>query len=415
MRPVRGTKDLYPEDFYLYDLVVKTSREVGKFYGFDEMSTPIIEYTNVFNRTLGDTSDVVNKEMYSFEDRGGESITLRPEFTAGIMRSVISESKTHSLPLRLFSHGPIFRYDRPQAGRQRQFNQINFEAIGEQSIFADCDIISIADTIFKELGLSSFIKLEINSLGCQESRKNYQEALKNYLMKYEDELSDDSKIRLNKNPMRILDSKEESDKKIVNGAPDISKFYTSDAESRFNNILNSLTKCGINFSINKKLVRGLDYYCHTAFEFITEKLGAQSTVLGGGRYDKLAHLMSNGKYDIPSVGLAGGIERFMMLLASENNFSSKKIAIIPVGEVDSAQILQISKKMRDAEICCQIFSEGKIGKRIEKAISKGAVAAVFIGQDEINNSAFKLKNLASGEESSLSLESLLTNAANISK
>ena len=405
MRAVRGAKDLVPSEYFLFEKVINSAAKIAKRYGFQNFYTPIMEYSEVFNKTLGETSDVVHKEMYSFVDRGGDSITLRPEFTAGIMRAIITEGLTHSLPLRLFSHGPLFRHDRPQAGRQRQFHQINFEIIGDSSEKIDAEAVKIGYDIIKDLDILDVVSIDINSLGCQDTRASYHAKLKEYLLKYENDLSEDSQKRLHKNPMRILDSKNENDQKILQDAPLISESYTNDTKSRFESTLLLLEELGVPFQINHKLVRGLDYYCHTAVEYTTKSIGAQTAIGGGGRYDGLAKMMSP-KHDIPSIGLACGIERFMILLAAKENFYNfKHITIIPIGDdaINSAYLL--ADKLRSEDIATIVFADGKLAKRIDKA-SKTSKFAIFMGQDEINSSIFKLKNLETGEEMHKSLGEL---------
>jgi histidyl-tRNA synthetase len=405
-RPVRGTKDLLPSDYALFEKIVKSASKIASRYCFENFATPIMEYTEVFNRTLGDTSDVVNKEMYSFIDRGGDSLTLRPEFTAGIMRAVISEGLTHNFPLRLFSYGPVFRHDRPQAGRQRQFHQINFEIIGDSSIHSDAESIKIGYDIMLDLGIHEDISINVNSLGCSESRENYHVKLKEYLLKYEFSLSEDSQKRLHKNPMRILDSKDQNDQKILEEAPIISDFFTKDTEKRFESTLQLLEDLSVPFIINPKLVRGLDYYSHTAFEYVTTKIGAQSAVGGGGRYDGLANIMS-AKHNIPAIGLACGIERFMILLAEKHQYHNKHTAIFPIGDDILNSALIFTDKLRSNDVRVIIYNSGKLGKRIDKATSSGANIGIFVGDDEIKSGMYKVKDLEKGSEFILSLDEII--------
>lgn len=404
MRSVRGTKDLGPKESALFAKIVESAAKIASRYCFENFATPIMEYTEVFNRTLGETSDVVGKEMYTFIDRGGDSITLRPEFTAGIIRAVITEGLTHQFPLRLFSYGPVFRHDRPQAGRQRQFHQLNFEIIGENSYSSDAEAVKIGYDIINDLGIED-VKIEINSLGCRESRKNFQEKLQEYFSKYESCLSEDSRNRLSKNPMRIFDSKVESDQEIAKGAPNISDFYTIEARERFESTLSLLDKLQVPYSINNKLVRGLDYYSHTAFEYVTSKIGAQTAIGGGGRYDGLAKMMS--KHDIPAIGLALGIERFMLLLEDSNKYAPKNIGIFPIGDesVLSAHIL--CDIMRRDNFPVLVYEAGKLGKRIEKASARGCNFAIFLGEDEAKSEIYKVKNLTTGEEFKLKYDELV--------
>ncbi|MDX1924455.1 MAG: histidine--tRNA ligase [Rickettsiaceae bacterium] len=404
LRPVRGTKDIIPSQYDLFQKIIKASEDIAKTYCFQGYATPVIEYTEIFNKTLGQTSDVVNKEMYNFNDRSDESITLRPEFTAGIMRSIFSESLTHELPLRLFSYGPLFRHDRPQAGRQRQFHQVNFEIIGENSELSDAEAVKLGCDIIKALGIID-VQIEINSLGCEDSRSSYHVALKDYLIKYEDDLSHDSKIRLHKNPMRILDSKDEGDKKIVQNAPLISKFYTKEAKARFDLVLRLLDKMNVPYVINENLVRGLDYYSHTAFEYSTNKIGAQTAIGGGGRYDGLAKMM--GKQVIPAIGLACGVERMMILMQEAHKYERKNIGIFPISQDEVEFCAVFASNLREHGLPVLVYESGKLGKRIEKSVSNGCNYAAFIGQNEVLSKSFRIKNLISGEESLLSYEEIL--------
>ncbi|MDX1916726.1 MAG: histidine--tRNA ligase [Rickettsiaceae bacterium] len=404
-RSVRGTKDILPDEYFIFEHILKTAANIANNYCFENFATPIIEYSEVFNRTLGETSDVVNKEMYIFSDRSGENITLRPEFTAGIMRAVLSEGLTHKFPLRYYSYGPVFRYDRPQAGRQRQFHQLNFEIIGENSVFVDAESIKLGFDIIKDLAIDDF-RIEINSLGCAESRANFQLYLREFFAKYEKDLSEESKIRLEKNPMRIFDSKDENDKKITSGAPKISSFYTKEAQERFEKLQTLLNSYGVVFNVNPSLVRGLDYYSHTAFEFITTKIGAQSAIGGGGRYDGLAPLMG-AKENIPSIGLAFGIERLILLLKNKVGYTRKNVGIFPISDSEIGHSYLFAARLRADAVPTIVYELGKLGKRIEKAETKGCKYAVFIGENEARSGRYSLKNLTTKEESIVSYNDFL--------
>ena len=282
LQPVRGTHDIMGDQARTFRFIQQTFQEIATRFGHREISTPIFEFTEVFKRTLGETSDVVSKEMYSFEDRGGESLTLRPEYTAGIARAFISNGLQQSLPCKFFGYGPMFRYERPQKGRMRQFHQIDVEILGVPEPQADIEVLSIAVTLLTELNLMDDITLELNSLGDRESRDAYRDALVTYFTAHKDKLSKDSLARLEKNPMRILDSKDEGDQVLVATAPRISDYYNDATKVFFDEVRAGLDALGIVYTINERLVRGLDYYSHTAFEFITKKLGAQGTVLAVG-------------------------------------------------------------------------------------------------------------------------------------
>ena len=307
VRPVRGTVDLFPEEFRRHSRVIDAARGLANVYGYGEIQTPIFEFTEVFARTLGDVSDVVTKEMYTFEDRGGERITLRPENTAGVARAFISAKLQNDLPLKYFYAGPMFRYERPQKGRQRQFHQIGVELFGVPGPSGDVEVIALAAQILDQLEMRQHCVLNLNTLGDTESRQAYRIALVEYFSDYKARLSDDSVARLEKNPLRILDSKDQSDKEIVDGAPSFDQYLTASASEFFGEVREGLDDLGIAYELNPRLVRGLDYYCHTAFEFVTDALGAQGTVIGGGRYDGLIGMM--GGPETPGVGWAGGIER----------------------------------------------------------------------------------------------------------
>lgn len=410
----RGMKDLFGEDFELHAYIIDIARKISTLYCYEGASTPIVEYTKVFDRTLGDTSDVVSKEMYSFLDRNGESIALRPEFTAGIIRAFIAHGLQQKLPLKLFSYGPVFRYDRPQAGRQRQFHQINYEYIGSDNPYSDAEIIKLAIHLLQELNILDDITLEINSLGCKTSRTSYQTALTDYFTKYENDLSDDSKKRLNKNnALRILDSKDENDKKIALNAPLIANYYTPESKEYFDKVLGYLDILNVDYKINPRLARGLDYYCHIAFEFTTDKLGAQSTVIGGGRYDYLCELM--GGSPTAAVGFASGVERLslMMLLKKYQAKKSAPIYLIPIGKDCEDYIIQLANTLRSKYIPASIELKGKIQKRMEKALKNGANYIVFAGLEEMQNNNFKLKILDKKEEVKLSAQNLIDFLLNI--
>ena len=312
LRPVRGTHDIVGDDALRHRQVIETGRAVAARYGYAEVATPIFEFTEVFARTLGETSDVVTKEMYSFTDRGGEALTLRPEYTAGVARAFISGALGQNLPVKLFCSGPMFRYERPQKGRLRQFHQIDVEVIGAPEPLADVEVIALGAQILRALGLAEHVRLELNTLGDPDSRQAYRDRLVGYLSAYRDRLSPDSQARLERNPLRILDSKDEGDREILKGAPTLDASLNEASKAFFAGVRAGLDALGIAYAINPMLVRGLDYYTHTAFEFTTDRLGAQGAVLAGGRYDGLVAAM--GGPDTPGIGWAAGVERLAMLL-----------------------------------------------------------------------------------------------------
>jgi histidyl-tRNA synthetase len=408
LQPARGTRDILPDEYRLHRHVVETARHASEVFGFAEIATPIFEFTEVFQRTLGDTSDIVSKEMYTFEDRGGESITLRPEFTAGIARCFIANGLSQSTPCRFFSHGPIFRYERPQKGRYRQFHQINMEIMGLSEPEADVEAISLAVLILERLGIFDKTTLEINSLGDTESRNRYRDALVKYFEQHKAKLSEDSLTRLVKNPMRILDSKDENDRAIVAGAPSLQDYYTDEAKAFFARVTEGLKRLGIRYKINSRLVRGLDYYCHTAFEFTTDLLGSQGTVLAGGRYDNLISTM--GGPETPAVGFGGGIERLGMLMeavAGQGIAAPRPIALIPIGERAEQEALGLAYTLRKEGFNIDMAYSGNPGKRMKKANKANAVAALMLGDDEINQGVITLRDMDKGTENKVSAEGLI--------
>ncbi|MBL0319922.1 MAG: histidine--tRNA ligase [Alphaproteobacteria bacterium] len=400
LQPVRGTQDIIGDDYALFERVVTIARDISSRYGFKGIITPNFEFTDVFKRTLGDTSDIVTKEMYTF-NMGDDSITLRPEFTAGICRAFISNGMHHQLPLKFFSSGPVFRHERPQKGRYRQFHQINLESIGSAEPTADIELIALASDMLEALGIRSRTTLELNSLGDDESRANYREALVAYFSRYQQELSDDSKMRLTKNPLRILDSKDENDKKIVAGAPILGDFYTENAKQFFNMVQQGLSAIGIAFHLNPKLVRGLDYYCHTAFEFTTTELGSQGTVLAGGRYDKLISMM--GGPETPAVGCAGGVERLYELARTHLNLQQPRpIVIIPMGEAAlSASWTLVHELRQKSGIVVELYPGNNLGKQLKKASKLNPSHAVIMGDQELAANQVVIKNLDQSQQSTV--------------
>ncbi len=403
LQPVRGTRDILADEAARHRRVVETAREVAQRYGYAEISTPIFEFTEVFKRTLGETSDVVTKEMYTFEDRGGESITLRPEGTAGIARALISGGLSQNLPLKYFYDGPMFRYERPQKGRYRQFHQIGVELLGPGEPRADVEVIALAAHILDELGLTGKTALELNSLGDSESRAKYSDVLVSYFRDHESALSPDSKVRLERNPLRILDSKDEGDRKIVAKAPVFEESFNQASTDFFAGVCTGLDALGVTYKVNRRLVRGLDYYCHTAFEFVTNELGAQGTVIAGGRYDGLVEIM--GGQPTPGTGWAGGIERLALLLDS-TAAAARPVAIIPVGDAGEEPAARIANELRHAGYTVELGYRGNVNRRMKRANKLNARAAVFLGEDELARGAAKVRDLDSGEEVDVPLAGL---------
>jgi histidyl-tRNA synthetase len=383
--------------------VTSVARNIALRYGLAEISTPVFEFSEVFKRTLGETSDVVTKEMYTFEDRGGSEITLRPEGTAGIVRAFISNGLTQNLPCKFFYEGPMFRYERPQKGRLRQFHQFGVEILGVPTPQADVETIALGVHILEELGVADKTVLEINSLGDSESRAAYREALVAYFTGHRDALSEDSRARLERNPLRILDSKDKGDRKLMAEAPNISEYLNDASRAFFDTVLDGLKALNIDVSVNPRLVRGLDYYCHTAFEFTTEVLGAQGAVIAGGRYDGLVKQM--GGPATPGVGWAAGIERLTMLLPQSPE-PTRPIAVIPVGGEAQGPAMTIAQILRENGYVVDMGYSGNLAKCMKRADRMNACAAVILGGDELERNSATLRDLDSGEQSEIPLDDL---------
>lgn len=396
-QPVRGTQDMLGDFADRFTHVVETFERVRRLYGFKRIEVPVIEPTAVFARSLGETTDVVSKEMYSFEDRGGDSVTLRPEFTAGIARAYITNGWQQHAPLKVATHGPLFRYERPQKGRYRQFHQLDAEVLGSDSPLADVGLLRFADQLLKELGISEGVTCTLNTLGDATSRDAWRAALVEHFASHRGSLSEDSVARLEKNPMRILDSKDPRDRPIADNAPDIDAFLTAEARDFFGAVTAELDVVGVTWTRNSRLVRGLDYYRHTAFEFIpdvgsaiAEKLGSQSTLLGGGRYDGLIEAL--GGPATPAVGWAAGIERLAMLVGDLGR--PLRTAIIVV-ESDNPKLLRIAEQMerrlRKEEMPCGIVSEGPLKKRFDRAKKIGTDYVLVLNENDTGQINFSVK------------------------
>jgi len=408
LQSVRGTHDLLFDDLRRHRLIEATALEIASRYGFSEILTPIFEFTEVFARTLGDTSDIVTKEMYTFETKGGESITLRPEGTAGVARAFISGGLAQQTPLKFFYAGPMFRHERPQKGRQRQFHQIGVELLGVATPQGDIEVISLGAHILKALNLTGETTLEINSLGDVESRHAYREILVKFLEGRKSQLSQESQERLSRNPLRILDSKDPGDKAAVADAPRFTDHLNDASRDFFKTVQDGLAALGIAFTVNPALVRGLDYYCHTAFEFTTQALGAQGTVLAGGRYDGLIKQM--GGPPTPGIGWAAGVERLAMLLP-ELAPTKRPIAVIPIGEGEQAAVQAITHQLRQSGYTVDLGYSGNMGKRMTRANKIKAVVAVILGSDEVRENVATVRNLDSGEQVKVAQADLVTHLA----
>ena len=379
--------------------VVERARILAARYGFAEVATPIFEFSDVFRRTLGDTSDIVTKEMYTFTDRGGSELTLRPENTAGVARAVIGGTLGERRPFKCFYAGPMFRYERPQKGRLRQFHQIGVELIGAPEPLADIEVIALGAHLLEALGVLDRVTLEINTLADEASRRAYRSALVAHLEANEDALSEESKQRLRRNPLRVLDSKDEGDKAVLADAPVIDAHLSAEAAAFFETVCEGLGGLGVAFTRNPRLVRGLDYYCHTAFEFTTDALGAQGAVLAGGRYDGLVETM--GGPPTPGVGWAGGIERLAALVeevVGEVAPATRPIAIVPLGARAEAAALGLAQRLRREGFAVELTYRGSLSKRLKRANQARAAAAVILGDDEMERGVATVRDLDSGDQ-----------------
>src|SRR3984885_10929534 len=401
LQPVRGTQDLLPDAARRHRQVSETARATAALYGFDEIVTPIFEFTEVFARPIGEHTDIVAKEMYTLKDRGGEDLSLRPENTAGVVRAVLSNGLTQSTPLKFFYSGPMFRYERPQKGRFRQFHQIGVELLGVQQAQADIEVIALGNRILTELGIGERVALELNTLGDPESRAAYRTALVDYFGSRRSELSEDSQRRLDTNPLRILDSKNPGDIRINSDAPSFEGYMNDVSRDFFAQVQAELDRLGIAYRLNPRLVRGLDYYTHTVFEFVSTDLGAQGTVLAGGRYDGLVELM--GGPAMAGVGWAAGIER-LALLIDEPAKPARPIALVPIGDQAEATALTVAEALRGAGLPVDLGYSGNLNRRMRRANRINARAAVLIGDDEVARNVVTLRDLDSGEQNEVPMD-----------
>ena len=374
-QPVRGTQSMIGEEADRFAHVVATFDRVRRFFGFKRIEVPVIEPTAVFARTMGETTDVVSKEMYSFDDRSGESITLRPEFTAGICRAYLSEGWQRFAPLKVASHGPAFRYERPQKGRFRQFHQLDAEVIGSAEPAADVELLAFGAQLLAELGISG-VRLKLNTLGDAASRDRWRAQLVEHFSSVRGELSEDSQARLDKNPLRILDSKDPRDRPFADSAPPM--VLTSEAEDFFGAVKAGLDAARVDYEIAPHLVRGLDYYRHTAFEFVTDQLGAQGTVIAGGRYDGLIEQL--GGPHTPAVGWAAGIERLAMLIEAPEP-ERLDVAVVVEDDLAIAEAWKSARILRERGLSVELFASGSPRKRFDRAVKKGPMEILVLGMD----------------------------------
>ena len=403
IRTVRGVHDLLANDLHKHNVVVNVGLDISDKYNYSQIEIPIFEFSEVFTKPLGKSSDIVTKENYIFKDRSNDELMLRPEGTSGVVRAFLNAGLVQDLPQRFSYCGPMFRYERPQKGRLRQFKQLGVECLGLSSPMADIEVISLGHDFLDKLNILDKIILKINSLGDFDSRKNYRDSLVNYLMDYQSKLSKDSLRRLTINPLRILDSKNEQDQKIIKNAPSIFEFLNIDSKSRFEDVCNGLDQLNIKYKIDQNLVRGLDYYCHTAFEFTTNELGSQGTVLAGGRYDGLSKIL--GGPNVPGVGWAAGIERLALMHHSEF-VNSTDVVLVGQSENFNNFLLPILKKLVNQGIKTEIIYNGNLSKKFKRANKINASYALILGEEEMAKKVIKFKDLKSGNEELLNLNQI---------
>tara|TARA_B100000989_G_C19514400_1_gene460866 strand:+ start:330 stop:1595 length:1266 start_codon:yes stop_codon:yes gene_type:complete len=404
IRTVKGTHDILEEDSYYLNTVISKATNLCRFLNYKEIQTPILEFSDLFSKTLGLSSDVVSKEMFAFMDQGGEHLTLRPEGTAPIARALVNNSLHEKQNQKFFYHGPMFRREKPQAGRLRQFNQFGVEYFNQSSFFCDLEVIFLANKLLNKLDILEYVNLEINTIGNFSSRQRFQEKLVQYLSPYKNELSDQSKKRLIKNPLRILDSKDEIDKKILSQAPKIRDFLDKESLIFYESLKESLVKLKVSFTENSKLVRGLDYYTHSVFEFISKEAKAQNTVLAGGRYDGLVKTIC-GK-DICGVGWALGIERIILMVKKKFSLKEKNIiSIFSTSDNLNHTILKIISNLQDLKfISFNVIYGGNLKKKFIKANKMNSSGCIILGEDEYKRNELVYKNFKTGIQSTLKEE-----------
>ena len=400
LRTVRGVNDLLAETLNNHNFVINKGLNISKKYCYSQIDTPIFEFSEIFTKPLGKTSDIVTKENYTFEDRSGDLLMLRPEGTSGVVRAFLNAGLTQDIPKRFSYFGPMFRYERPQKGRLRQFHQFGVELLGISSSMGDLEVISLANNFLKSLNLDNKIELKINSLGDTDSRLNYRKVLVDYLNDFKKELSEDSIKRLKENPLRILDSKNPSDQAILTKAPDVLNYLNEFSKDRFQEVCDGLNSLNIDHKVDKNLVRGLDYYCHTAFEFITDQLGSQGTVLAGGRYDGLSEIL--GGIKMPGVGWAAGIER-LALMVNANYKNNPDLVLMGLSEKFNLDLLQMMDRLIKDGIKTEILYTGNVSKKLKRADKINAKFAIIIGEDEISQNIVNLKNLKTGFQQGIKL------------
>ena len=406
-RTIKGTHDILPEDSVRWQELERVIHDVAASYGYSEIRTPIFENTNLFSRSIGEDTDIVSKEMYSWKDRSGGSLTLRPELTAPVARAYIQHNLGSKSPLqRMYYIGPLFRRERPQKGRQRQFHQCGIEAFGSEFPEQDAEIIAVGNTIFSELGLKD-ISLKLNSLGSSTCRNKYTKALKDYLTPHKDSLSATSQKRLESNPLRILETKNPEEQKLIADAPSITDFWTADDKEHFSTVQNLLNGLNILYELDHQMVRGLDYYTRTTFEFISGNLGAQDAICGGGRYDGLVETL--GGKPTPAIGFAAGMERILLSMdIGRDDAKENTVYMINLVESASGQALFIANELR--ELGCYVIMDTlrrSLKAQLRDANRIGAVKAVIMGEEELKNKTVQIKDLSSGEQEEIVMNDLV--------
>ncbi|HCA05519.1 MAG TPA: histidine--tRNA ligase [Ruminococcaceae bacterium] len=406
-KKIKGTEDVLPKQSYRWQFVENIMREEARAYGFKEIRTPVFEHTELFARGVGQTTDVVQKEMYTFDTKGGESVTLRPEGTAGAARAVLEHSlENEGLPIKASYFVSCYRYEKPQAGRLREFHQFGIEEYGTQSPVADAEIICLAQSVLDRLGLSQ-VHLEINSIGCPECRARYNQALKDYFNGYKDRLCGTCLSRLEKNPMRLLDCKSPEDREIAKDAPKILDYLCDDCRNHFDEVKKFLDAAGVEYTVNPTIVRGLDYYTKTVFEFVTDCIGAQGTVCGGGRYDGLIEELG-GKH-MPSLGFAMGMERLLMVMDAQNiripDTDVTSLYIATMGDNAKVKAFELLRQVRECGLIAETDVAGRgLRAQMKYADKIGARYSVVLGDNEISENKARVKNMDSGEQTELALD-----------
>jgi histidyl-tRNA synthetase len=406
IQAIRGMNDYLPEETALWQRIEGILKQVLSGYGYSEIRLPIVEQTPLFKRAIGEVTDVVEKEMYTFDDRNGESLTLRPEGTAGCVRAGIEHGLLYNQEQRLWYVGPMFRYERPQKGRYRQFHQLGAEVFGLQGPDIDAELILLSARWWKALGISEHVKLELNSIGSLEARANYRDALVAFLEQHQDKLDEDCKRRMYSNPLRVLDSKNPQVQALLNDAPRLSEYLDEESKAHFEGLCELLAQAGIPYTINERLVRGLDYYNRTVFEWVTTSLGAQGTVCAGGRYDGLVEQL--GGRATPAVGFAMGLERLVLLVQAVNpEFKAAAtidVYVISSGAGTQSAAMQLAERVRDAAPQLKLMTNyggGNFKKQITRADKWGARVALILGENEVAAQQVVVKDLRSGEQETL--------------